>query len=148
MAPVERRELAKLWWDSPSDVVGAEAQHCDEVISSWIIGILENQLGMPQWCHEQGVKRVEPNLLLDQRKAVLEDEEEEEEEEGVETQQSSSCAWPGVKCDGASGRVSELKLESMGLRGTLSPELGSLSQLWTLSVHDNGTDGPVPPAFG
>ncbi|XP_024523743.1 receptor-like protein 6 [Selaginella moellendorffii] len=61
------------------------------------------------------------------------------------TQQSSCCAWPGVKCDGASSRVSELKLESMGLRGTLSPELGSLSQLQTLSVHDNGVEGP---AFG
>ncbi|XP_002984595.2 LRR receptor-like serine/threonine-protein kinase GSO2 [Selaginella moellendorffii] len=62
--------------------------------------------------------------------------------------QSSCCEWSGIKCDGASGRVSELKLESLGLTGTLSPELGSLSHLRTLNVHGNSMDGPIPSTFG
>jgi hypothetical protein len=46
--------------------------------------------------------------------------------------------WYGVGADLVSGRVTSLKLNANGLRGSLPPELGLLSALRTLDLRDNG----------
>ena len=66
--------------------------------------------------------------------------------------------WYGVQTD-ASGRVVQLVLAGRwdtdsrtevphGLRGAIPPELGSLSNLRTLSLDGNDLSGPIPPELG
>ena len=66
--------------------------------------------------------------------------------------------WYGVQTD-ASGRVVQLVLAGRwdtdsrtevphGLRGAIPPELGSLSNLRTLSLAGNDLSGPLPPELG
>ena len=67
-------------------------------------------------------------------------------------------AWRGVETD-AFGRVARLDLGgrqdeetgewvSHGLRGTIPPELGSLSGLTSLNLRANELTGPIPPELG
>ena len=55
--------------------------------------------------------------------------------------------WHGVAVD-AQGRVVGLNLRYNGLSGAIPPELGSLSNLWSLSLGWNELDGPIPPELG
>ncbi|KAH7296293.1 hypothetical protein KP509_26G018200 [Ceratopteris richardii] len=57
------------------------------------------------------------------------------------------CAWNGVTCDGVSGRVVRLKLPNQQLKGTLSPELGALSELQALILHNNDLSGGIPASL-
>ncbi|PON95492.1 Mitogen-activated protein kinase kinase kinase [Trema orientale] len=50
--------------------------------------------------------------------------------------------WSGVKC--TSGRVTAINLADQSLVGTLPSDLGSLSQLTTLSLQGNHFSGPLP----
>ena len=55
--------------------------------------------------------------------------------------------WYGVQADDQ-GRVTEVRLDDNGLRGTLPPELGSLDRLRTLDLSLNVLSGPIPPELG
>ena len=66
--------------------------------------------------------------------------------------------WRGVETD-AFGRVARLNLGgrrdgetgewvSHGLRGTIPPELGSLTGLTSLNLRANALEGPIPPELG
>ena len=55
--------------------------------------------------------------------------------------------WHGVTTD-ADGQVTDLDLWDNGLRGEISPELGSLSELETLYLSDNELSGEIPPELG
>ena len=66
--------------------------------------------------------------------------------------------WRGVETD-AFGRVVRLDLGgrrdgetgewvSQGLRGTIPPELGSLTGLMSLNLRANALEGPIPPELG
>ncbi|CAI8608355.1 unnamed protein product [Vicia faba] len=57
---------------------------------------------------------------------------------------SSVCNWVGVTCDNKHNRVHSLNLGSMGLRGTLSPNLGNLSFLVILDLSNNRFGGMFP----
>jgi len=57
---------------------------------------------------------------------------------------SSVCSWVGVTCDDRHGRVHSLNLTNMGLRGTVSPNLGNLSFLVTLDLSHNTFVGQFP----
>ncbi|KAL7446517.1 hypothetical protein ACHAXM_010232 [Skeletonema potamos] len=59
---------------------------------------------------------------------------------------SPACKRPGVKC-GDSGKVTSIRLPSLGLRGPLIPELGFLSELHSLDLSDNFITGFVPSEF-
>ena len=55
--------------------------------------------------------------------------------------------WHGVEVD-TQGRVTELRLGSNGLRGSIPPELGKLSNLVALSLYRNELTGSIPPELG
>ncbi|CAI8608356.1 unnamed protein product [Vicia faba] len=57
---------------------------------------------------------------------------------------SSSCSWVGVTCDKKHNRVQTLNLKNMGLRGTLSPNIGNLSFLVILDLSGNSFGGQFP----
>ncbi|KAF0917380.1 hypothetical protein E2562_017836 [Oryza meyeriana var. granulata] len=52
------------------------------------------------------------------------------------------CSWNGVRC--VDGRVVILNLKDLSLRGTLGPELRSLSHLRALILSNNLFSGPIP----
>ncbi|KAI3463177.1 hypothetical protein Pfo_019840 [Paulownia fortunei] len=56
------------------------------------------------------------------------------------------CSWEGVGCDN-SGRVTNLRLPSRGLVGSISPSIVNLSSLSQLSLSHNGLSGPLPDGF-
>lgn len=55
--------------------------------------------------------------------------------------------WQGVVTDSA-GRVMWLTLTGNGLKGTLPPELGDLSEIQYLGLADNELRGPIPSQLG
>jgi Leucine-rich repeat (LRR) protein/subtilisin family serine protease len=56
------------------------------------------------------------------------------------------CSWGGLTCTSNNSNITQISI--MGLRGTLPPELGNLSQLQTVSLSFGGLGGPVPPEIG
>jgi len=55
------------------------------------------------------------------------------------------CSWAGVRCN-RDGRVKELSLTSVDLRGTLPQELGLLDNIEELDIGRNkGLSGTIPP---
>ncbi|XP_057528874.1 probable LRR receptor-like serine/threonine-protein kinase At5g10290 isoform X2 [Amaranthus tricolor] len=57
------------------------------------------------------------------------------------------CTWSQVMCDD-SNNVVYLTLSSMGLSGTISPKIGTLKTLQTLSLRDNSITGKIPEELG
>ncbi|KAF3455497.1 hypothetical protein FNV43_RR00126 [Rhamnella rubrinervis] len=53
------------------------------------------------------------------------------------------CQWKNVNCD-SSKRVTSISLASQSLSGTLPSDLGTLTQLTTLSLQKNSFSGPIP----
>jgi len=60
---------------------------------------------------------------------------------------SSVCNWVGVTCDEQHGRVHALNLSNMGLKGTISPQLGNLSFLVHLDFQGNAFNGELPQSL-
>lgn len=58
------------------------------------------------------------------------------------------CGWKGVTCDPLTKRVIYLTLPYHKLRGSLSPEMGKLSLLQRLVLHDNNFYGIIPSELG
>ncbi|ERN15176.1 leucine-rich repeat receptor-like serine/threonine-protein kinase BAM1 [Amborella trichopoda] len=56
---------------------------------------------------------------------------------------SNYCSWIGIQCDD-SGYVSVLDISDMGLSGQISPEIGNLQRLTTLSLAVNEFSGQIP----
>ncbi|CAJ2639877.1 unnamed protein product [Trifolium pratense] len=57
---------------------------------------------------------------------------------------TSVCNWVGVTCDKQHGRVHSLNISNMGLKGTISPNLGNLSFLVKLDLSYNSFGGHFP----
>ena len=58
------------------------------------------------------------------------------------TNSTDYCNWTYVVCD--RGRVTDIELISQSLSGTLPSDLGTLTQLETLSLQENSFSGPMP----
>jgi hypothetical protein len=58
------------------------------------------------------------------------------------------CGWKGVTCNHVTKRVIYLTLPYHKLRGSISPEMGKLSHLQRLVLHDNNFFGTIPPDLG
>ncbi|KAH9604154.1 hypothetical protein KSS87_010494 [Heliosperma pusillum] len=58
------------------------------------------------------------------------------------------CLWDGVICGRKHNRVTILDLNSQGLSGTISPFIGNLSFLNTLSLYNNSLSGQIPSNLG
>ncbi|KAK9837071.1 hypothetical protein WJX81_000631 [Elliptochloris bilobata] len=58
------------------------------------------------------------------------------------------CQWGGVTCAAGTTRVVNVSIPGFGLRGSLSAELASLSELRVLNLANNQLTGTLPPAFG
>ena len=56
--------------------------------------------------------------------------------------------WDGVGLGGEPPRVWRLHLQSRGLTGRIAPQLGRLTALRSLWLHDNRLGGPIPPELG
>ncbi|RDX64837.1 LRR receptor kinase SERK2, partial [Mucuna pruriens] len=57
------------------------------------------------------------------------------------------CTWSNVECD-ENNNVVRVSLEYMGFTGSLSPRIGSLKSLTTLSLQGNNITGDIPKEFG
>nr|XP_043627856.1 receptor kinase-like protein Xa21 [Erigeron canadensis] len=58
------------------------------------------------------------------------------------------CEWSGVLCGKRHRRVIGVQLNSKGLKGVLSPQLGNLSFLREFSIRDNNFQGTIPSELG
>ncbi|WOL20648.1 hypothetical protein Cni_G29453 [Canna indica] len=61
------------------------------------------------------------------------------------------CQWEGVTCGSSqdtAGRVTFLDLSNLGLTGTMSPDVGSLTFLRTLNLSHNNLKGHLPEELG
>ena len=56
--------------------------------------------------------------------------------------------WQGITVSGTPERVTRLNLRSSGLNGTLPAELGQLTMLERLWLHNNSLSGPIPDLSG
>uniref|UniRef100_A0A7N0TS23 non-specific serine/threonine protein kinase n=1 Tax=Kalanchoe fedtschenkoi TaxID=63787 RepID=A0A7N0TS23_KALFE len=63
------------------------------------------------------------------------------------SQSTPFCNWEGVNCD-ASGRVTDINLQSSSVSGTLPSTLSPLSQLKTLTLQKNSITGSLPTLAG
>ena len=61
--------------------------------------------------------------------------------------ESSICSWIRVICDSRYHRVTQLNISSMGVAGTISPEIGNLSFLISLDMSNNSFHGPIPSSI-
>lgn len=64
-------------------------------------------------------------------------------EDGNNGTDCAPCNWYGVTCD-ASGRVTELVLETNDLSGTLAPAIADLPELLHLNLNGNNLGGNLP----
>ncbi|KAK6934933.1 Leucine-rich repeat, partial [Dillenia turbinata] len=58
------------------------------------------------------------------------------------------CEWQGVTCGPWHQRVISLKLASLGLGGSLSPQVGRLTFLRTINLSNNSFRGQIPQEIG
>ena len=58
------------------------------------------------------------------------------------------CAWYGLTCDPANGRVTEMRLSSINLNGFIPPSIGNMSHLKLLHLSHNDLTGPIPAELG
>nr|GEV80486.1 leucine-rich repeat protein [Tanacetum cinerariifolium] len=58
------------------------------------------------------------------------------------------CDWSGISCGKRHKRVTVLWLDSLGLEGSLSPQVGNLSFLRVLSLSNNIFQGTIPHELG
>ena len=56
--------------------------------------------------------------------------------------------WEGRTVVGTPRRVTRIYLRRKGLTGTMLPELGRLTSLERLYLHDNNLNGPIPDLSG
>ncbi|CAN7102342.1 unnamed protein product [Brassica rapa subsp. narinosa] len=65
----------------------------------------------------------------------------------VDWSNPNPCKWDTVQCDGSS-RVTRIQLKQKGIRGTLPPDLQSLSELVVLEFFSNKISGAIPDLSG
>jgi hypothetical protein len=58
------------------------------------------------------------------------------------------CSWNGIFCRKRTKRVVAIILPGLGLQGSISPSLCSLSLLRILNLSGNNLTGTIPPEFG
>ncbi|VFQ74319.1 unnamed protein product [Cuscuta campestris] len=63
------------------------------------------------------------------------------------TNQVNPCTWPKISCDDNSNVVM-VSLSNMGFSGILSPKIGVLKKLNTLSLQGNFITGTIPEEVG
>ncbi|KAK9706814.1 hypothetical protein RND81_07G153300 [Saponaria officinalis] len=67
--------------------------------------------------------------------------------EGWDINSVDPCTWNMVACS-AEGFVTSLDMASLGLSGTLSPSIGNLTHLHSMSFQNNQLSGSIPVEIG
>ncbi|XP_057417212.1 probable LRR receptor-like serine/threonine-protein kinase At5g10290 [Lotus japonicus] len=62
--------------------------------------------------------------------------------------QVNPCTWSQVYCHPNTNIVFQVSLETMGFTGYLTPRIGALKDLTTLSLQGNGITGDIPKELG
>ncbi|KAJ8768336.1 hypothetical protein K2173_021489 [Erythroxylum novogranatense] len=57
---------------------------------------------------------------------------------------SDPCAWPGISCSFTRDHVIKINISGLSLKGFLAPELGRITHLKELILHDNCLIGTIP----
>ncbi|KAL1323049.1 hypothetical protein HN51_068065 [Arachis hypogaea] len=60
---------------------------------------------------------------------------------------SSACSWNRVQCNPATGRVTEINLDGLGLSGRIGRGLEKLQHLMVLSLSHNNFNGSITPSL-
>ncbi|KAG0625730.1 hypothetical protein M758_2G076700 [Ceratodon purpureus] len=60
----------------------------------------------------------------------------------------SPCNWRGIVCNNFTNRVVTVNLPRSSFNGTISPQLGTLSELRRLGLHFNKLTGVIPASLG
>ncbi|XP_057435206.1 probable LRR receptor-like serine/threonine-protein kinase At3g47570 isoform X1 [Lotus japonicus] len=58
------------------------------------------------------------------------------------------CNWTGISCNISNGRVMNMNLAKLRLKGTLTPSIGNLTFLTTLNLFSNSFHGEIPQELG
>jgi Leucine-rich repeat (LRR) protein len=69
---------------------------------------------------------------------------------GTSTKVPDFCKWMGVTCSDHRhpGRVTAIRLQGLGLVGTICPQLGNLTHLRVLNLSANNMEGEIPGSIG